>query len=60
VRPKAEPPAFFIDVFQGVVPAARRRRARKPDVEKGRTEIVYELYRLTDEEIEIVEEAVGD
>jgi type II restriction/modification system DNA methylase subunit YeeA len=23
-------------------------------------EIVYELYRLTDEEIEIVEEAVGD
>ena len=28
--------------------------------EKGATEIVYELYGLTDEEIEIVEEAVGN
>jgi len=35
---QAEPSAFFIDVFQGAVPAARRRRARKPDVEKGRCE----------------------
>jgi hypothetical protein len=27
---------------------------------KGGTEIVYDLYGLTDEEIEIVEEAVAD
>ena len=34
--------------------------ARPPEPEKGGTEIVYELYGLTDEEIEIVEEAVGE
>jgi len=34
--------------------------ARPPEPEKGGIEIVYELYGLTEEEIEIVEEAVGE
>ena len=33
---------------------------KAPDDEKGGIEIMYELYGLTDEEIEIVEEAVGE
>jgi hypothetical protein len=34
----------------------RRRRTRRV---KGGTEIFYDLFGLTDEEIEIVEESVG-
>ena len=51
---RSEARTFFIDVF---APSGARSA---PEAEKGRTEIVYELYGLTDEEIEIVEEAVGD
>ncbi|MEY7848080.1 hypothetical protein AB7C87_02610 [Natrarchaeobius sp. A-rgal3] len=32
----------------------------EPERKKGGTEIVYELYGLTDEEIEIVEDALED
>jgi len=42
------------------VPTASTKCERgHPTRKKGGTEIVYELYGLTDEEIEIVEDAVG-
>jgi hypothetical protein len=43
--------------------AGRRRRGTGPKIERTDAlidEIVYDLYGLTDEEIAIVEEAVGD
>ena len=49
----SEASAFLVQIFRGVVPKA-------PDDEKGGIDIVYELYGLTDEEIEIVEAAVGE
>jgi hypothetical protein len=37
-----------------------RREPEAPDEEKGGTEIVYELYGLSEAEIEVVEEAVAE